>query len=461
VLSFGCGSTAAAGSVPESASIAPSSSIAFVTLESDDGSAQWQNADALLALVPKARQSLVDAVESSLSEEGLSWAEDVRPAIGDEVVVVVTKDKRPVVLVRPDSAQKLQALLAEDDDPSVTGLVAGWTAVAEAQADIDAYRTSLAAGTLESNESFTVAMKAFPDESLGRAWVDISSLTSEINAAVRKEGLGEDLDIEFDAAAAAVSAEADGLLVVASAHGPNGTGTTQYEPKLVDRIPSDAVAVLSFGGTQEVLDRIRRSAGLDKLSSQAEDLTGVSLERLFDAVSGEGALYVRKGAGGSIPEVTIVLSPPDAQKTFETVDRIVRRVAQDADLQLETTNDLGVEVTRFSVEDLTVEYAKLDGDTVIVTTSGRGIASFRSDGPKVGDSDAFRQAADRVDLGDRTSGFLYVDIDGLVPFVEDLRGEQLGGDVRDGLAKVDSFILETSGDGKTTSIGGFVRVNQP
>ncbi len=65
-----------------------------------------------------------------------------------------------------------------------------------------------------------------------------------------------------------------------------------------------------------------------------------------------------------------------------------------------------------------MRYARLDGGTVIVTSGDQGIAGFTEDGPKLESSDAFRRAADEVGLGDRTGGFLYVDLDGFLPLVE-------------------------------------------
>ena len=100
-------------------------------------------------------------------------------------------------------------------------------------------------------------------------------------------------------------------------------------------------------------------------------------------------------------------------------------------------------------------------DSVMVTTGPTGIADFLGDGPKLVDDDAFTNAADRVELGDRTRGFAYVDIDGLVPLVESLAGpDAVPAEARDVLGTLDSLILQGSGDGETTTLSGFLRVTR-
>ena len=68
---------------------------------------------------------------------------------------------------------------------------------------------------------------------------------------------------------------------------------------------------------------------------------------------------------------------------------------------------------------------------------------------------------ERVELGDRTRGFAYFDIDGLVPFVESLAGPgAVPEEAKEVLGALDSFILQGSGDGKTTTLSGFLRVTR-
>ena len=105
-----------------------------------------------------------------------------------------------------------------------------------------------------------------------------------------------------------------------------------------------------------------------------------------------------------------------------------------------------------------MRYARLDGETIVVTTGADALRLLADDGDKLVDSEGFVRAADDVDLGERTKGFLYVDVDGLLPVLEGVAGGTVPPDASEGLEALDSFILQASGDGDTTRVSGFVRV---
>lgn len=473
LLATGCaGSKAPAGSVPESASLAPADAIAYVTLTTDEGSAQWTKADQLLRLFPGARSSLLDAVRSALAGEGLEWDRDVAPALGPEVVVVATSEGKPVVLTKPDDGARLTALLATLDQPTVTAEVSGWTAIGQQQAELDAYRSALESGTLAGDDAFADAMADQPAEALVRMWVNGTALQDMIPGALLgatgqppatdgSTGSGatvDGLDLGLESLALAVAAEDDGLLLAVSATTSRATDGTRYTPKLVASVPGDAVAALSFGGSQRTFDSLR--GPLDALSEGLDSVAGVSLEGLFDALSGEGVVYVRRGEG-QIPEVTLVLAPPDAAKAFGTIDTAIRKLAADQNAAVRTTTVDGVSVTEVAADGATISYAQPDGDTVIVTTGPNGIAEFRGSGEKLVTTAGYLRAAETVGLGELTKGFLYADLDGLIPLVDGIAGpETLPPDAREVLGRLDSFILQSDGDGTSTRVSGFVRVNR-
>ena len=165
------------------------------------------------------------------------------------------------------------------------------------------------------------------------------------------------------------------------------------------------------------------------------------------------------GPAGTAPEVTIVLAPPDPDKVWETLDGLAHTLAQQSGSSVRTVTEDGREVSLVQVDGVTVRYARLDGDTVILTTGVTGIRDFAADGDKLDSSDAFRRAADAVGLGDRTGGFLYVDVDGLLPVVEGFTGGALSADDREEIQKLDAFVLEASRGGDTTTLTGFLRLN--
>ena len=457
LLVTGCAaSTERTGSVPASAKLAPADAVGFVTVVTDESSEQWEKADRLLGLFPDARVEVLGAVRTELAQEDLTWKDDVAPALGDELVVVVTAARKPVLLVQPDSADALSALIAQSDDPLVQGTVSGWTALAETQAELDAYRVALGRGTLDDVESFSDAMAGLPEEALVRGWVDFAALARDLASAFEQSGVQGELGVDW--LAAALTAEDDGVHFSVGVRTPGGNGSS-YEPELFDHVPADAVAALSFGGTQGTLDRIESAVDVEAVSSALEDAVGVSLDGVLEALSGEGLLYVREG-GEDLPEVTVVLAPPDPAKTFDNVDRIARKLAVQSDAEVRTRTEGGLTLHELTIEGVSLTYARVD-DSVMVTTGATGIADFLGDGPKLVDDSAFTNAADRVELGDRTRGFAYVDIDGLVPLVESLAGpEAVPAEARDVLSTLDSLILQGSGDGETTTLSGFLRVTR-
>ncbi len=454
----GCGGKeeAAANAVPASASLAPEDALGFVTITSDEGAEQWRRADALLALFPDARDSVVAQIEQELDDQGLTWDEDVAPALGPETVVVVTKDEKVVVFTKPDDQNALRKLLSTSDTPLVTDTLSGWTAVTETTADLTAFRASLAQGTLDAVETFRESMGALPADALARGWVDLRGVTQEVSKAFDAVEETQDLDVED--LAAAVSAEEDGVLLSLGVHGPDDLGASSYEPKLLERVPADAVLALSFGGTQGVLDRVERSVDLKGISGFLDDTVGISFDRVLDALSGEGALYVRDG-GADLPEVTLALRPPDADETWSSIENAARKIASDAGGRVETGSEGGRTVARLVLDDLTVVFAKVDSDVILVSTGAKALDEYVGDGAKLKDASTFRNAADRVELGDRTNGFVYVDLDGLIPFIEQVAGpDTVPDEAREVLSSLDSVIFQTDADGGTIRFSGFLRI---
>jgi YD repeat-containing protein len=456
LLAAGCGGAAKpAGSVPDSASLAPADALAFATLATDESSDQWKHAQSLLAQFPGGGDAL-SQLTGSLGGKGLTWKDDVAPALGPEVVLVVTAGQKEIVLTKPDDEKRLTALLAKSDTPVAHTSVDGWVALAEHQSDLDAYRAALAQGSLASDERLAAGFAALPPDALGRAWVDVAALAPQLIPQTGTQG-SSNLDLGLDWLSTALAAQTDGLKVVVGVRTPGGNGT-DYTPELFDRVPADAVVALSFGGTQKLLDQLERRIPLGDFAKQVEKATGVSVGGLLDAFSGEGVVYVRPGT--SMPEVTLVLQPPDSDSVWNTVDRLAHTLAEQAGTTVRTATEDGREVHVVDAGGTTVRYARLDGGAVVVTTAADGITAFTGDGAKLASSDAFRRAADEVGLGDRTGGFLYVDLDGFLPLIEGVSGDQLPADLRAQIDRLDSFVLVASGGGSgTTVLSGFLRLN--
>jgi hypothetical protein len=454
-LVTGCaGAKSTSSSIPESASLAPADALAYATVVTDEGSDQWKHAASLLERIPGAKDGVSGSIGSALGEQGVDWTNDVRPAIGPELVVVATADRQPIVLVQPADEAKLDALLAKGDTTYVRAEVDGWQALAQSQTALDGYRSALDRGALDGVEAFEQGFGVLPSDALARAWVDTARLSKDLGRLVQQAST--EVDLGLDWLAAAVSAKDDGVLLTLGMRMPGG-GDTRYEPELFARVPADAVAAVSFGGTQKILDRVQGNVDLDKASKTIESITGVSLKGLTDALSGEGALYVRAG-GELVPVVSLVLRPPDPAKTWNTLDGLGRKLAEQAKTTVTVRTENGIEVRRVTTDQVTLSYARHGGDTLIATTGDAGIRTFLADGPKLVDSDAYEHAADAIEMGEKTRGFVYVDVDGVLPLAEQA-GASLPPDAKDAISAVDSFILQATGTGDVTKVSGFVRLN--
>jgi len=454
VVSGCAGPEQTGASVPDSAGLAPADAAAFATLTTDDGSSQWQRAESLLERVTGNDEGIGGAIDEIFGARGLDWETDVAPALGPEVVVVLTADTRVVVLLEPDSEAKLDELLADSGADFARGEIEGRVALAEKAADLTAYRAALSRGTIEENPSFLAGLEALPAESLALVWVDLAAVTEELGSIVR-QATSQKLELGLDWLSAALSAEEDGMLLALGTRTPGG-GDSHYEPALFDRVPADAVVALSFGGTQGALDRVQGQVDVGEIAGAIEKATGISVDGLLDALTGEGVLFVRPG--DDLPEVTLALAPPDPEKTWTTVDDLARKLADEAKTTVSTSTEQGVEVSSLVVEDVEVRYARLDEKTIVVTTGADALRLLAAGGDKLVDSEGFLRAADDVDLGERTKGFVYVDVDGLLPVLEGVAGGAVPPDAAEGFEALDSFILQASGTGDVTRVSGFVRV---
>jgi hypothetical protein len=117
-LLAGCGSasktSSSGGSIPAGASVVRTGVVAFVSVDSDTGSSQWQQLDKLAQKFP-GRDNLVAQLEQKLTAHGVDYDTDVKPALGPELDVGVVSEgtnasTKAVALTKPDDPAKFKAL---------------------------------------------------------------------------------------------------------------------------------------------------------------------------------------------------------------------------------------------------------------------------------------------------------------------------------------------------------------
>jgi Protein of unknown function (DUF3352) len=462
------GSTTSTASGPGGSTIAPASASVFVSVDTDSGSAQWKQADAILKRFP-ARDKLIGAIEQGLHGKGLSYEQDIKPALGDEVDVVVLgsdqSSRNAVALTQPKDAAKFEALLAKldanDSSKTVTGDYNGWTLVSDKQAAIDLFKTEAGKGALADDATFKEAMANEPGDALAKAYVNgpaLGQLLGGLGGQLGGSCGGQAGASKLRYVGASLVAESNGVKVHAAVQSDNASKGSTYSSQLVSEIPSGALLVLSFHGSpqsslgiQDVLQSCKNGQAGQTLQG-LEHLLGIKLSDLGALFEKESALYVRSGS--PIPEVTFVSQQDDPQKALATLDSLVTRIGGLAGgAQPESTTIDGVPAKKIVVGGrISIFYAALKGE-VVVSDSEAGIRDLRSSGPKLKDDSAFQDAQKATGMPSETSGFLYVDIKDSIPLVEglvQLAGTSIPPDVDANLRPLQTLMIwGASAEGKT------------
>src|SRR5438309_4723693 len=124
LLGAGCGGSAGrAGS--SGASLIRSDALAFVSIDSDLGSSQWKQVDALSKKFP-GRDMALAQIDKELQKNQLDYNRDIKPALGPEVDLAIVlgpnlNDAAFVGLTKPDDAGKFKALVKKLNEADTSG----------------------------------------------------------------------------------------------------------------------------------------------------------------------------------------------------------------------------------------------------------------------------------------------------------------------------------------------------
>jgi hypothetical protein len=387
-VAAGCGQTGAAGSAD---SVVPASALAYVSVDTSFEGDQWRAVAGLLEQFPEGEGLLEEVLEQAGAEAGLDGGADLRAALGPEVALVVLEapsaaDEEPpvVVLTKPSDEDAFAALF--EDEQAARAEVRGWQAVAESEADLEAYSEALDAGSVAGTEAFEEAMDDLPDPALARVYVNgagLAELPLEVGA------------VPFDFAGspgsfgAALVAEDDGVRVegraVASGEGERPE-TEPFESELVEEVPAGAVAFLTFNDLGSALEQYTEALGAQgpPLPFDLGEATGL--------LSGEIALTVRPG-----PAVMLVAEVEDEAAARATVESLLGLAGGKAP----------------------VVYDVRDG-LLAVSNSQKELDALWGDGPRLDQDDRFEEALDAAGMPDETVGFGYVDVQAAVPLIAGL-----------------------------------------
>ena len=438
LLAAGCGGGTTSGSAgPSGASLVRPDALVFVSFDSDLGSDQWKQVDALSKKFPD-RDLAFGAIKQELAKNQIEYDRDVKPALGSEVDLAIEvnanlTDGAVVGLTKPEDAGKFKALvkkLNESDDsgePAVYREVNGWYALSDSQAHIDEILKS-GDKSLADESTFNDALGKLPDEALVKAYVNGPQFGKLAERFQEGKGNGFASDTtgltKLDFISAALSAEDDGLRVHGATGGEGSSSLAggDYESKLMDGVPADALAFLSFKGTNSV-DQLEEQLKTNPIFSQAlpqiEGELGVKVADLLALLRGEVAFYLRPG--GALPEFSLVLDTDNQSAALSTLDKLATRLAALAEGKVSTSHEDGRTVKTIDLTRFAIRYAGL-GDKILITSGLNGIGAYTASGSKLSGSADFKEAKDAAGMPSSNAGFVYVDLKNAIALMESLAG---------------------------------------
>lgn len=477
LVTAGCGGDSKVRA--EGASVVSASAPAFVSINSNLSSDQWRTTDDLLKSFPGRSQLLQFIRSSLLREAGLEYDEDIEPALGDEIDFVwldfAARGENVVAVTKPEDEDAFRRLVEranrsdEAGDDVVIGEVDDWLVLAESQEKVDRFVEQAGdEDKLADDPIFTAALDELPDEALVTAYARGEDLVLAFEELAQGAGAVFQLDPDRrpEFFAAALAAENDGLRLVGAARSERGPASEAdpYESKLLQDVPSDAVAFLTFRGGEVFADQRRQleeNPLYRQLLAELERELGFSLERILSLFRNEVAIYVRPQV--PIPELTLLLETRNEGETRAAINDVLSAISRAAPAQPchEPEDQAGVEVRCMEFEDFAIRSAAFDGKGV-VTTGAEAIPEIRADDEKLPDDERFNQARDAAEVPDATPGFLWLDLEGILPMILGLAeatDAEVPGEVRANLEPLQSFFAWTELDGRTSSFSAFLEID--
>ena len=465
LLAAGCGGKKQAAASSSGAQFVRSDALAFVSVDTDFGSGQWKQLDALASKFP-GRDKAIESLKKSIAGQGVDFDSDIKPALGSELDFAVAggatlNDTKAIGLLQPGDEGKFKALVdkenkAQPDSKSVyRKLSDGWYAIASTQADID--QVLKGSNPPLSDESlYKDALAKQPSDALAKAYVNGPELGKVVQKAIeaRGNGLSDSTTSglqKLDFVSASLSAEDDGVRLHGAVQGSGSEsllGSGDYASKLLGETPSDAFAFLTFKVGKNT------ASGLGSVTAPFEQTLGVSLQDVLALLENENAIYVRPGA--VIPEFAAILQPNDTSKGMATLTKIANRLAASGG----ATVTGGAEKTLSFGTQFQLHFGVKDGK-IVLTNNAAGISGVGSPSQSLADSADFQEAKKAAELPDDTGGFLYLDLKNTIPLIEGfagLAGSKIPAEVTGNLRPLRSFLEWSAGSGNSRTFDAFLEI---
>jgi hypothetical protein len=476
LLVAGCGGTTAQIGTGAS-DLVPASAPAFIAIDTDPSSPQWRTIDALASKFPDKNKGIA-SIKSEMRKEGkLEWDKDFKPAIGKELDFVwldfENNGENFVALMQPKNEAKFKQLIAKgnatEKDSSnkvVYDKFRGWYLLAANQAPIDRFKqaSNSQAKALSGERSFRQSMDRLGKDSVVRAYVNgkfLMQLAREYGGSQLRPYL--DKAGTLDWIAMRLGATSEGVGLDAIVHGTPGKlfkgvpSSSAFSPKLLGRVPQDALLYLTFHGSKSMFSDLQKNAIFN--TPQYRQFAK-PLRDLGRVLEGENALYVRPGTARSgdvpfaIPEVTLVSTPAKDTDGSAALDHMIERFAGTPPLAERID---GLQVHAMASNGLGLYYTNIDGKLVVTDQPG-GIRGFAKGGKPLSESAQFKDAADASGLPGKTYGFLYVDISSTIPFGEKLAQQRVPAEIARNLKPLRSALQYAASRTHELQVTFFLRI---
>jgi hypothetical protein len=476
-VAVACGGTTSSkpGGIGESgAALVSSEALAYVAIDGDVGSSQWQQVDELLKKFP-GRERFLSELKKSLAGQKIDYERDVRPALGPELDIAAVADASGrdisyAAMTKPDSIEKAKGLVHKLDESSppasATRVVDGWLIVSDKQEMID--RVLRGSGSsLADATAFKDAFGQVPDDALLKVYANgpqVSKLVGLLSSGGFEPAVagGASPFGNLDWVAAAAVAEDNGLKLEGDAKTNDGStvGGAPYASKLISGVPADAFFFSTFHGrnAQDQRRNLRQNPAFGAALGLFEQQLGLRLEDVLALFEHETAFYVRRGPG--LLEFSLVFEAPNTEQALATIDRLAARLATFAHAQLGTEKQGGLDVKTLNFGPVTLRWAGFDG-RVLLTTAPTGIADYRASGDKLGDDSAFKDALAVAGAPDKTIALTYVNLADSLELIKSyagLSGAELPPSVFENLKPLRSFVAYGSSKDDVTKFAAFLEV---
>jgi Protein of unknown function (DUF3352) len=455
-----CGGSNVGAGPATSAGLLKAGALVYLQTVSNPESAQWEQAEDLLAKFPDGERWLAQ-LKQQLQDEGVTWEQDVKPALGPVVDVAIyaagTGSPAVVGLTNPEDKDKLLALVhklnAKSDEPAVSRVVGDWVAISDREESLEAALKEEGGQTLAADDTFKSALEELPDDALSRVYVDPARAIELVGQGKERDALSLlGLDA-LDFAGAWAKPKGDGAELAITARGEGagrllGTGDP-YASELLDQVPDDAFAFLSFqgGGLRGQLEAIQGNPLFAMGLRDFEREYGIELDEVLSLLDGEVAFYVRPGL--PLPELTLLLASEDEAGTRDSAEQILRTAA--TKLGGEVTEQGAVTEARF--EGVTVALGTTD-DAVVLSTSTTVFA--RSVADSLADSDRYQDALEAAKVPEQYTGLAYVDLTKVAALTAAYSDSP---EVRRNLEPLRSLVVFGSKEGDLVSARAFLEID--